>query len=222
MKRWLTHLTIAAYLGALFYGIACHAFNYNIANHPLKYFIVWDMFCGWSGYEVRTHVVGEGESGTFYELAPGPWGAFTPYGNLPRHHYDSFSSHGVDIAMNTLKHTKHEPISRIYVIEETWSKKFNLPDTVWERWYDDPKDPYSYYYLQAVYNADGYALQRNVNWLSYQTSLCLSDNPRLHADSRKGRPFFTINPMSRDNGTYDPNQAPYNAEMSLVGSRLGN
>jgi hypothetical protein len=58
MKRWITHLTIAAYLGVLTWGVVSHALGYKTGMHPGMYFIVWDMFCGWSAYEVRYHLVG--------------------------------------------------------------------------------------------------------------------------------------------------------------------
>ena len=84
MKRWLTHLLISGYLLALFGGIASHTLNLGAVSHPGMYFFVWDMFCGWSSYADRIQVVGEGESGTYYQLAPGPWGEFKPYGKIGR------------------------------------------------------------------------------------------------------------------------------------------
>ncbi|GAF86661.1 unnamed protein product, partial [marine sediment metagenome] len=74
MKRWLTHLLIVTYLGTLFAGVACHALELGVQSHPGMYMIVWDMFCGWSSYAGRIEVIGEGESGKYYQLAPGPWG----------------------------------------------------------------------------------------------------------------------------------------------------
>ena len=73
MKRWLATTFIAAYLFILSGGLACHAMGFAVTSHPLMYFIVWDMFCGWCAYTTQTHVIAEGESMKFYELAPGPW-----------------------------------------------------------------------------------------------------------------------------------------------------
>jgi hypothetical protein len=103
------------------------------------YYFVWDMFCGWSAYDSRMHIVAEGESQTFYRLTPAPWGEFQPFGSLGREHYDSFNGHGVNIGMNVLKHTQHEPMVRLFVIEESWAKKYNLPDAVWKTRYDGSK-----------------------------------------------------------------------------------
>ena len=61
IKRWAVSLVIVSYLGSLGYGIVCHTLNFNTASHPGMYFVVWDMFCGWSAYANRLHIVGEGE-----------------------------------------------------------------------------------------------------------------------------------------------------------------
>jgi hypothetical protein len=57
MKRVLSIAFIVAYLGTLNFGILCHMLGYATASHPLMYFIVWDMFCGWSAYDARAYVV---------------------------------------------------------------------------------------------------------------------------------------------------------------------
>ena len=73
IKRWAVSLVIVGYLGSLGYGIVCHTLNFNTTSHPGMYFVVWDMFCGWSAYANRLHIIGEGEDNKYYELAPGPW-----------------------------------------------------------------------------------------------------------------------------------------------------
>lgn len=196
MKRWLTHLVIAAYLSALGFGVFSHAVNYKIGAHPAMYFIVWDMFCGWASHASRLQIIGQGESGEFYELAPGPWGEMKPYGSIGRRHYDAFCVFAPKMAMNCLKQTKHEPMERLYVIEECWPKKYNLPDEIYARRNPDPKDPHHYFHVRYVLDGDGNLLQRNDHWLNYQASLCVSNNPRLMADSRKGRPFYTATPQT--------------------------
>ncbi len=128
MKRWLTHLTIVGYLTALGWGIVAHSLNFGTHIHPSMYFVVWDMFCGWAAYDTRNQVIVEGESGKFYEVLPAPWGEIHPYGDLGRRHYDPYQTFCMSMAQNVLKHTDHEPIARIFVLEEAWAKKFNLPD----------------------------------------------------------------------------------------------
>ncbi len=197
MKRWLAMGTIAAYLGALLLGVASHALNFKHSSHPVMYFLVWDMFCGWSCYENRLHIIGEGESGRFYRLAPGPWGEFDPFGDISREHYDPFVNHAASVALNTLRHTDHEPMQRIYVVEENWAKKYNLSDELWAKRYDEPKDPHSYFHVRQILNERGEKLAQNPGWYDYQAGFCLSDNPRIWRDANRGKPFYQVNPLLR-------------------------
>ena len=196
VRRWLTKLGISAYLAVLLFGVIAHGANYHEGAHPSMYFIVWDMFCGWAAYENRTHIVGQGESGKFYELAPGPWGDYHPYGNISRQHYDSFNSFPKVLALNTLKHTQHEPMTRLYAVEECWAKKYNLPVSLWKQRYAEPKEPYSYFHMRTAMTPEGQITDNVVPWLSYQTSFTISDNPRLDRESQKSAPMFMVRPTS--------------------------
>jgi hypothetical protein len=219
MKRWLTHSGVVVYLSALSWGIVSHAVDYGNTSHPVMYYLVWDMFCGWTGYSGRIQIVGEGESGKYYELAPGPWGEFTPFGSIGRRHYDVMGVRGAKFAHNTLKHTRHEPITRIFVIEESWAKKYNLPDHLWNERFDEPKDPYRYYNVMHAFSIDGDLLESNGNWLSRQYALSVTNNPRLAQDVRKGKPIYAYRHRSR--GTYRPGTIFDSSTNGQEGSRLG-
>ena len=174
MKRWLASLVITTYLGSLGYGIACHALDFNTSAHPSMYFVVWDMFCGWSAYSNRRHVVAEGESGRYYEVSPGPWTDFHPYGNLSRHHYDPFLNHTWSMISNCLEKTRHEPIRRVLVIEESWAKKYNLSEPIWSRFFDKPRQKYSYFEVRQEITPDGKLVRRSPSWISRQSRLFVS------------------------------------------------
>lgn len=199
MQRWRTNLFIAVYLGVLGFGLAAHALTFLKTCHPAMYFIVWDMFCGWSAYETRCEVIGEGDSGTYYQLAPGPWGEIRPFGSAERRDYDAYGQFGHRLAANTLRHTVHEPIRRIYIVEKAWAKKYNLPAPLWELRYRTPKPAEfpCYYHLRAIYNEQGVCLHRVDDWLKTQYELCVLDNPRLRSDMRKGHTFFASQPRDR-------------------------
>jgi hypothetical protein len=156
------------------------------------YYIVWDMFCGWSAWSTRTHVLAEGESGAFYELAPGPWGEFHPYGQLDRRHYDPYHNFCLGMARNCLKHTRHEPITRILVVEEAWNKKFNVPDGPLEQNPNAFEECPRYYHLRYAFDGNGLPLAQNAPWLNHQSALAMATNPRLREDSRRGRPFLAV------------------------------
>lgn len=222
MKRWLIHATIAAYLASLAFGIFAYAVKFHQGSHPVMYFIVWDMFCGWSAYSQRVQIIGEGESGKYYELAPGPWGEYHPYASIGRRHYDSFGNHFNRLARNVLQHTDHEPMARIFVVEENWAKKYNLPDHIWNRRFDEPKDPHIYYHVRAIWDGNCRTVANYANWLGIQTSMCVNDNPRLIDDSRKGRPFFTLNPANRSDQFLNRGQTFGLPDRAAANSPLGN
>lgn len=197
MRRWLSGLFIFAYLSALSLGIASQTMKFGTGAHPAMYYFVWDMFCGWAAYEVRYHVIAEGESGTYYWLAPGPWGTFRPFGDLARNHYDFYGNGLLRMAECTLKNTDHEPIRRIISLEEAWAKKYNLPDHLWAYRMNEPKDAMSYFWLRNVYSPEGVPMYGQQDFLKQLYTDTIFSNPRLHADSTRGRPMFAINPYDR-------------------------
>jgi len=197
MKRWLVNAGIATYFAALAFGYVMHVLaipNGRATFMPL-FFLKFNMFSGWSGYEARMEVLGEGASGKFYQLAPGPWGEFQPYGYLDRRHYDQQFENGLRFAQNSLKHTAHEPIDRILVVEAWYPKKFNLPDKQFEAYYNKPKNLKKYYHLRFVLNPDGEVLSAQPIWLRHEEQLLLTDNPRVVTETQRRKPFW---------GTQDP------------------
>ena len=179
LRRWAAGGFIAVYLGALGLGNVSHALHFKDTSHWGMYFFVWDMFCGWSSYSLRLHAVAEGESGRYYDLSNGPWGSVTPYGSLERLHYDTNAVHTGRHAFNVLRHTSHEPITRILLVEECWAKKFNLPAADWEERFEVPKDPRSYYATRLVLDGRGRPLARGTAWAASQLRHTLLENPRV-------------------------------------------
>lgn len=192
MRRRLIVGFIATYLSVLGCGLFCHAMNFRTGAHPLMYFIIWDMFCGWSPYNSFAHIIAEGESGTFYECAPGPWGSLRPWGAYDRHHYDPWNNHLARMGLNTLRHTEHEPIQKIWIVEECSMKKYDLPDAIWNQRYSEPKQPTTYYRVRAELNPLGEYQATYIAWAAYQNLVALGDNPRLRAESQKDRPMFAV------------------------------
>jgi len=219
MKRWLAHVTIVAYLCCLAYGVGTHALKTKAYASPAMYFIVWDMFCGWAGYSQRYHMIAEGESGQFYDVGSEPWGEFYPYGYLGRRHYDPTGNNVKRFAMNILKHTSHEPMKRVYIIEENWSKKYNIPDAYWAEKYEEPKEQHSYFYTRQILDGNGLLLNNFPNWASYQSSLIIMDNPRFLADAKRKRTFYAVNTRPLAKQEY---QAPDSQHLKRSASLNGN
>jgi hypothetical protein len=176
------------------------------------YFVVWDMFSGWNNYELRFHVIGEGLSGTYYQLDPPPWGEIRPFGYIGRRHYDVTGTYCGKFAQNTLKRTEHEPIARVFVVEENWAKKYNLPDRIWNARFSEPKDVKKYYNVRWVFDGDGAPLHSQPAWLSTQVARSMADNPRLQKEAAKGQPVY-----AHDITNYEEGEGwnPYAAESAM-------
>ena len=169
----------------------------GVASHPAMYYFVWDMFCGWSSHEIRYHVIGKGESGTYYELAPGPWTKFMPYGDLDRMHYDTLGNSLHRLALNSLKHTDHEPIHHIVMVEEVWPKKYNLSDHAWKMRFDEPKDPISYFWQRWEMDENGRVISVVSDYMAYLHQRSIAGNPRLGEEVRQGKEHYVIDPSIR-------------------------
>ena len=182
MRRWIAISVIVSYLSVLGFGIFSHALGYKSTDHVGMYYIIWDMYCGWCGYELRQHIVAEGVSGQYYELTPAPWSEFVPFGSAERHNYDGTTAFSWTLASHILNHTDHEEIAEIIVVEEAWSKKYNLPDDYYLARYEEPKHKRSYFRPRVVLAPDGQVRARAMDWNNFQGFLAVTDNPRLVRD----------------------------------------
>lgn len=190
MRRWIVGCGISVYLFVLSFGLFSHALGYRSTDHVGMYYIIWDMYCGWCGYELRHHLVAEGVSGNYYELTPAPWGEFRPFGSAERHNYDGSTAFTGTLAAHILAHTEHEEIVEVTLIEEAWNKKYNLPDSIYEVRYEEPKKLHSYFRPRIVVSPTGEVRERYLDWTGFQRHLALTDNPRL-IKNMASQPFMT-------------------------------
>lgn len=202
MRRWLTHLTIASYLGVLALGIGAHTISYGTGASPLMYYVIWDMFCGWSAHEYRYHVFAEGVSGEYYDITHGAWGDVNHFGEPSRINFDALGNGIPRVAMNNLRHTDHEPIHRIYVVEEAWPKSYNLDRSRWLN--PDEPEKTSYSLVRMTLDADGQVVASAPPFLTHLNNVAVSDNPRLKSDFRRGQPFYAVSPTFRTASTDSP------------------
>ncbi len=182
LGRWAAGLFIGGYLSVMGLGVAAHALGFAEGSHPLMYYIVWDMFCGWSAQSYRTHVIAQGASGAWYDAGTGPWDdarPFRPYGDLKRVHYDVDATHSARMGLNVLRHTAHEPIERVLVVEECWAKKYNLPEPHWSARWHVPKDPASYYTVRHVMTADGQLTGTQPGWATEVARRSVQDRAKI-------------------------------------------
>jgi hypothetical protein len=218
MKRWILNASIAGYIGALAFGFLCVAGQVTLYFPPM-YFLTFNMYGGWSGYDAKMQVLGEGESGKFYVLSPGPWGEFRPYScNLSRQCYDQVFEYGRILARPGLKHTQHEPILRMFVVEQEYPKKFNLPDAQYAAYYGKPNPHRIYSHTRMVMNAEGEILSQNAPWLHYQDNLSVVDNPRLVTDATRSRPFLWSAQQAPGPGGYSADAYGPSAQLQRLGA----
>ncbi len=206
MKSVLTILFIGAYLGALSFGAVGHALKVGLCGNTLSYLVVWDMFCGWTAWDSRTHLVAEGASGQFYDLRE-PWGEFHPFGHVARIHYDHTNHLLPRHINNVLRHTAHEPIERVFAIEEVWPKQYNLPPDLYDQYFGRPNDKMSYYHLRVVCANDGTPLQIFPDWHAEQKLKAVYDNPRLRRQSANATSLFST--------LYNPNAARVGSTLNM-------
>ncbi|MEM1061105.1 MAG: hypothetical protein AAGJ97_02130 [Planctomycetota bacterium] len=195
LGRGFASLFIVGYLGLLAFGFGAHTLKWGHASHPGMYFIVWDMFCGWSAWDTRTEVIGLGESGRFYELAPGPWGEVATHGRLDRRHYDIEGVFACRIALNTLAQTEHEPIDRIFVVERSHPKKYNVTEPQWAARYGEPRQTPYYHRLRHVITAEGRIVRTQPSWFAHLKAASLSNGTRVKPMPGV-RPMMTVSRLS--------------------------
>ena len=217
MRRWFIGLFIATYLTALTTGLVCHALSVGTGSHPIMYFLVWDMYCGWGAYDSSYKAIAEGVSGTYYDLEPAPWGTFKPFNTRDRYQYSTSTEWMARTAAHTVALTEHEPIARMFIVEENWAKQFNLPDYVWKSRYNIPKQPYRYTKVRVEMDGTGTTVNSYPTWVSVQGQMMVGDNPRLQQHIRNSRPFWMVDERQGAGNRYfqDNEQNNTTADSSL-------
>lgn len=203
MKKSLIQLFVCCYLAALAFGVATHAVGWNVGNKAAMYFFVWDMYGGYSPFEERRHLLAEGESGTFYDLSP-PWGEFVPFGAAERGTYDFNALFHDDFARCTLAHTDHEPIVRVFHVDEVWNRKFNLSEAARSAAHAETGAKRSYYYLRGAYDGSGTAQSLYSDFSSVLAHQALMSNPQLQGTIARSRPYTSVEILTTPQGQVTP------------------
>ncbi len=204
MSRWkslIACMFIGVYVSFLSWGVMAHALKVGLCGNTLSYFVVWDMFCGWTAWDARTHIIAEDSKGNYFEVRE-PWGEFHPFGHVARIHYDNTNHLLPAHINNVLKHSVHEGIDRVYVVEEVWPKQYNLPPKLYAHYFDRPNDKLSYFHLRAVCAEDGTPLSSFPDWHTQQRLNAVYDNPRLQRQSKQATAMYSklFTPTSQDSG----------------------
>ncbi len=197
IRKWAVSVLLMSYLGFLGWGIVGHALKIPAAGSALGYFVVWDMFCGWQAYDNRLHLIAEDSNGEYYRIRE-PWGAFQPFGHEDRLDYDVSNFLAPRHIQHVLEHSEHPPVDRVYVVQEVWGKQYNIPDVLWQKYYDEPKDKVSCFSLRAICTPDGAPIESNPDWFVAQELKSIADNPRLRQQAQSAMPYYNtfFSPLS--------------------------
>lgn len=202
MRRRCVVFFISGYFFMLLLGVSAQVAQMSGNRHPAMYFFVWDMYCGWTAYSTKYRVIAEGVSGKFYDLNPAPWGTFRPYNTQDRIQFLGGADTIGQIGVHTAARTNHEPLSRMFVIEEVWAKQFDIPDYIWRERFQIPKEPYKYTKVRVEMAGDGSVTQLHPSWLDTQAQMMLADNPRLKEDVNRTRPFWVVDEYASGSNRY--------------------
>ncbi len=202
MSRWKkigACAFIAAWACCMGAGIVGHALRVGICGNTLSYFVVWDMFCGWSAWDQETHIIAEGSSGKYYEVKE-PWGEFRPFGHRGRIQYDHTNHMLSRHVENILSHTDHERIDRVFIVQEVWPKQYNLPPKLYSEYFEQEQDKVSYFNLRAVCAANGQPVQSYQDWFARQRMASTFDNPRIRQQASSSTSMYNtfFNPRTQN------------------------
>ncbi|MEZ6123238.1 MAG: hypothetical protein R3C49_08705 [Planctomycetaceae bacterium] len=99
------------------------------------------------GYVLRLDGLGQSDSSDCRRdqrkllRAAGTLGRVHPFGHVARIHYDNTNLLLPRHIDSVLKHTDHEQVDRVFVIEEVWPKQYNLPPSLYAHYFGRKRSP---------------------------------------------------------------------------------
>jgi len=101
---------------------------------------MWDMFCGWGGYEAACNSLARGKRQVSMNWRPPPGVSSIPTDISHATTTTPTTQTVLSLAKNCLDHTVHEPMGRSCRAKRSIRKKFNMADDQYEAYYGKPKD----------------------------------------------------------------------------------
>ena len=141
-RRLLALLFIVVYLSLTGFYLVRHAIGHPL-GHELAYFWTWDMFPNYSTESIRRRAIGETASGEYVMLVPNSrhrfrWGV---HGDVTRLDIDRrllfFRRAAVDGIGRHNTSLPNDPVRYVYLAENYWPEKFNLPSDLYRSAYED-------------------------------------------------------------------------------------
>lgn len=109
--------------------------------NPWVYFFTWDMYPFYRTVSSRPLAIGRTRSGEYRELLPSPmqqfrWGADGTATRTDLDHGFVHTRSSVERILESSTVSRDDSIVHVYLIEEYWPVRFNLPDDVYSRTID--------------------------------------------------------------------------------------
>jgi len=157
VRRILATAFIAAYLGVSAFFLARYAVG-DVLPHAIAYFFTWDMFPGHYCESTRKFAVGRTARGKYVQLVPGPLDQYRagPRGDLSRVDLDRMGRDFRRLAefslMQTRETRKDDPVEHVYMFEQYWPNKFNLPDDLYASFTGEAKPERRFWRLRDEFD----------------------------------------------------------------------
>jgi hypothetical protein len=142
LRHFIAILFIGSYLLLTGFFLVRHALGDSLA-HPIGYFWTWDMFPNYPTESARRWAVGETAGGAYVQLLPNSahrfrWGV---HGDATRFDIDRRQLFFRQATLHAIKRhnatASDDPIRFVYLAEQYWPEKLNLPDELYHGFYYD-------------------------------------------------------------------------------------
>ena len=88
-------------------------------------------------------------------------------------------------------HTQHEPIERVFAVQEVWPKQYNLPPELYQEYFARENDKLPYFHVRAICSENGSPLQVYPSWFDQQSLKTVYDNPRLQKQAHQATSLYS-------------------------------
>ena len=146
---------IGGYLGLLGLNLGRQILG-DPAPAALGYFFTWDMFPFYHAWSSRRTAIGKTAAGRYVEIVPAGAQRYRggADGNLTRADLDRGENTVRKLADQTLAHThdiESDPVTQVWLLEEFWPEKMNLPSDLYEEFWGTSKPERTYWRRIADY-----------------------------------------------------------------------
>ena len=156
-RRLLAVSAVIVYSAVTFGFLALHAVG-DQGWYPTAYFFTWDMFPIYYYEASRRIAVGRTRGGQYVRLHPGPFDRFRGgvHADLTKVDLDRSGRLFRRAVEHTLAMTSErqrlDPVTHVFLLEQYWPEKFNLPPDLYEAWAGAPRPDRKYWRVTGEFD----------------------------------------------------------------------